>query len=371
MTDKEVDYTANSFNKSVAHDPRYNIYEPSVHKFKYNSNYVLLDTPALNAADAETIMNGLRDYEASKPNNLLNDPILNRAFANDPSVTNLVASNPMIFGDKRKLLMEMGHVKENEPKLYENFIDGTIDDTLKKDFLFDNVDNPNVQTTGLLTSDKFWLESPKILYSDGNYLKIIPTKNMSKIEILNSLTRFFIYIAILYILFGSDYTYLYIPIVAIITIIMLYYIQKSDDLDQKKEKVCRLDTCADISVCQPPVNGNPFMNVTMADLMDNRTRPSACIATDAKIDEKINEIFNYNLFRDVDDVFNRNNNQRQFYTMPSTTIPNDQTSFANWLYKRPATCKEDQYNCLEYEDIRFNRYNPNIDRFERIQEEIM
>ena len=371
MTDKEVDYTPNSFNKSEPHDFRFNTYEPSVHKFKYNSNYVLLDTPALNAADAESIMNGLREYEASKPDNLLNDPILNRAFANDPSVANLVATNPMIFGDKKKLLIDMGNVKENEPKLYENFINGNIDDNLKEDFLRDNIDNPNVHTTGLLTSDVFFLESPSILYRNGNYLKIIPTKSMSKIEILNALTRFFIYVAVLYMLFSSDYSYLYVPIIAIIAIIILYYIQKSDVRDEKKEKICRPDGCANISVCQPPINGNPFMNVTMADLMDNRTRPSACIATDAKVDEKINEIFNYNLFRDVDDVFNRNNNQRQFYTMPSTTIPNDQTSFANWLYKRPQTCKENQYNCLEYEDIRFNRFNPNIDRFERIQEEIL
>lgn len=370
MTDKEVDYTPNSFNKSTPHDFRYNQYEPSVH-FNYNNNYVLVDTPALNAADAESIMNGLREYTASNPINLLNDPILNRAFANDPSVANLIVNNPRLFGDNKKRLIEMGHVKENEPKLYENFINGSIDDNLKKDFLNDNIDNPNVQTTGLLTSDPFWIEMPSILYTNDNYLKVIPTKSMSKIEILNAITRFFIYVGILYLLFGSDPSYMYVPIIGIVIVLILYYIQKSDDVDQKKEKVCRPDGCADISVCQPPVNGNPFMNVTMADLMDNRTRPAACIATDAKVDEKINEIFNYNLFRDVDDVFNRNNNQRQFYTMPSTTIPNDQTSFANWLYKRPATCKEDQYNCLEYEDIRFNRYNPNIDRFERIQEEIL
>ena len=32
---------------------------------------------------------------------------------------------------------------------------------------------------------------------------------------------------------------------------------------------------------------------------------------------------------------------RQFYTNPSTTIPNDQEAFAKWLYYNPEkTCKE-------------------------------
>jgi hypothetical protein len=73
----------------------------------------------------------------------------------------------------------------------------------------------------------------------------------------------------------------------------------------------------------------------------------------------------------VDDLFNRNTSQRQFYTTPVTTIPNDQTGFARWLYKLPETCKENQSNCLKYEDIRFNRFNPNIDRMERIREDVI
>ena len=65
---------------------------------------------------------------------------------------------------------------------------------------------------------------------------------------------------------------------------------------------------------------------------------------------------------DVNDVFGKMNSQRQFYTMPSTTIPNAQDDFAKWLYLNPKTCKEDQDFCLKYEDIRAKRpvmYNPN------------
>ena len=49
------------------------------------------------------------------------------------------------------------------------------------------------------------------------------------------------------------------------------------------------------------------------------------------------------------------NSQRQFYTMPNTTIPNAQDDFAKWLYANPKTCKEDQEFCLRYEDVRAKR----------------
>jgi hypothetical protein len=52
------------------------------------------------------------------------------------------------------------------------------------------------------------------------------------------------------------------------------------------------------------------------------------------------------------------NSQRNYFTMPWTTIPNDQEKFANWLYKNPDTCKENQDACIgqNYEDLRSNRF---------------
>ena len=49
---------------------------------------------------------------------------------------------------------------------------------------------------------------------------------------------------------------------------------------------------------------------------------------------------NDSLFRDVNDLFGKNNSQRQFYTVPGNSIPNDQDTFAKWLYATPKTCKE-------------------------------
>lgn len=51
--------------------------------------------------------------------------------------------------------------------------------------------------------------------------------------------------------------------------------------------------------------------------------------------------FDNKLYKNVDDAFNRNSSSRQFYTTANTTIPNDQTGFAHWLYYvNDKTCKE-------------------------------
>jgi hypothetical protein len=114
--------------------------------------------------------------------------------------------------------------------------------------------------------------------------------------------------------------------------------------------------------CTKPTLDNPFMNVTMKDYLNidpetNVTvdRPKACDISDETIKKSMDDMFNNNLFKDVNDVFGKMNSQRQFYTMPNTQIPNAQDDFAKWLYMNPKTCKEDQNFCLKYEDVRAKR----------------
>jgi hypothetical protein len=86
-------------------------------------------------------------------------------------------------------------------------------------------------------------------------------------------------------------------------------------------------------------------------------QPSACNADDDDINDSIKVNFNHELFRDVDELWDKKNSQRQFYTMPNTSIPNNQTEFAQWLYKIPegTMCKnEDMSKCIKfYDDLRY------------------
>lgn len=205
------------------------------------------------------------------------------------------------------------------------------------------VDNTNILKT--LSSDKFWLKDPAVLFRSNNYYKIIPTQKMTTNEKLNALTRFFILLAILLLIFCSCTEYLYIPIIGIVTIIIVYFIlrKKSQNNVEKFDNQNEDDE----DNYETPTTENPYMNVTLADLMENPDRSAA------------STIGNNIIAKNIDAVLG--NSKRQFYTMPSTTIPNDQTTFIKWVYDTPPTCKEDQGACLRYEDIRFNRYNPDIE----------
>ena len=82
---------------------------------------------------------------------------------------------------------------------------------------------------------------------------------------------------------------------------------------------------------------NPFMNPLV---FDSRDRSPARDVLQKKNQNLIDNVFSKNTYRDASDIFNRNNGQRQFVTVPSTTYPNNQGLFANWLYGTPITCKE-------------------------------
>ena len=93
------------------------------------------------------------------------------------------------------------------------------------------------------------------------------------------------------------------------------------------------------------------MNPSIIDF-GNGESPSACNADDDQIKENINVNFNEDLFRNVDDVWEKENSKRQFYTLPNTSVPNQQVEFAKWLYQIPESlsCKTNGINCLKYND---------------------
>lgn len=325
MIDYTTDYTPDSFGKSDAFDLR------------YNTDYSDLMGGTLNNTDIKKITSYTIPVKTPDSN-------------------------------KSELLIDQGNRGlplgiNNDPNMYDAFIDRKIANLppVPKPIPIEN------------TEVKFWLEDPAVLFRNNNYYKIIPTKEMNRIQVLNALSRFFLYLAVLYLLFGIDLSYMLIPIAGIIIVLLLYLIQKwhmgqiltTETFNENKNEIV-----GGGGLCQAPTKNNPFMNVTMADLMNNRTRPSACPVTNPTVRDQMAQAFDENLFTDVEDVFNRKHSQRQFYTTASTTIPNDQTGFAEWLYKAPETCKENQLNCLKYEDIRFNRFSPDIDRMERNEEDL-
>jgi hypothetical protein len=90
-----------------------------------------------------------------------------------------------------------------------------------------------------------------------------------------------------------------------------------------------------------PTAKNPFMNVSINDIKYNPNKPSATSISSPDIQDTLDSFFRVQWISDPTDVFGKSQSQREFITMPSTSIPNDQESYQNWLYKIPGkTCKE-------------------------------
>ena len=81
------------------------------------------------------------------------------------------------------------------------------------------------------------------------------------------------------------------------------------------------------------------MNPLLSDDIQNSKSP--CQSYNNKgIQRLIEKGFNNELYKDPNDIFDKNNSQRQFFTIPGREFMNDRDSYQKWLYQTPPTCKE-------------------------------
>ncbi len=98
-----------------------------------------------------------------------------------------------------------------------------------------------------------------------------------------------------------------------------------------------------------PTVDNPYQNIVFSDYLNNKDAPQPCNVDSSQVQTEAQNLYNSSMFRNTSDVFERENSQRIFMTMPISTNPSDQTNFANWLFKTGPTCKENTQNCTYYE----------------------
>lgn len=96
--------------------------------------------------------------------------------------------------------------------------------------------------------------------------------------------------------------------------------------------------------CKKSTPENPFANYL---LTDNPDDPPACAYDDHK--DLIRENFNRNLFRNPEDLFEKQNSQRQFFSVPHGKVP-DTKAFAEFLSGGMSrrVCKEDTSACTGF-----------------------
>lgn len=196
----------------------------------------------------------------------------------------------------------------------------------------------------------FWTDDINILFDPV----LFPSNDMQIDEKLNAVTRLIIFICVIIALLLRDIKFILLMIILVLGIIVLYKYQdnlyKVTDkfLNDKNLKV------VDKKICKKPTKNNPFMNPMMSDKLENEDY-SACPSYTQPISEEVDELYDTSMYTNVDDIYNRNTGIRQFYTVPGNKIPNEQTVFANWLYNRGKSCKENNgIRCYDnlYRDLR-------------------
>ena len=207
--------------------------------------------------------------------------------------------------------------------------------------------------------EKLWFNDLDVLFNKDNLFDIIPNKEMNTNSKINAITRFSLYLSILLFIITGNYLYLYIIISVVIITYLIYTFANKELFDNycnndnndtqnnnndthnnnNEDKVkCEL---VDIK-CQEPKLNNPLMNTLLTDNYSKKLE--ACDILDCNIKEQINDNFEENsnvndkLYSDTSNIYNNMFNQRAFYTMPNTKVPNDQTDFANWLYASRGSC---------------------------------
>lgn len=188
--------------------------------------------------------------------------------------------------------------------------------------------------------EKIWYEDLAGFLGPDRYYVILPMQNMTLEEKLNAIVRFFAYLGVLMVLLKGNYKYLFFGLVAALVTVLVYQNERRGKAEAERFLEATQRTIVDNKICARSTVDNPFMNPSVLDIAENPERPPACSLENAAVADVVETNFNERLFRDVSDLYGNMSSQRQYYTMPSTTIPNDQTGFAEWCFGRGRSCKE-------------------------------
>ena len=172
---------------------------------------------------------------------------------------------------------------------------------------------------------------------------IIPSYDMNFKEKLITLAKLILFISLILSLIFRTISFI---LFGLILILFLYYIYLYNQESKKKIREELNINNRDIinnSYCVKPSKDNPFMNPNIITNINNYDI-KACNIDNVKIKNQMNNYFKTPVYKDVVDIYEKKFSDRQFYTMPSTTIPNDQEAFSKWLYSRQKTCKENNGN---------------------------
>jgi hypothetical protein len=185
---------------------------------------------------------------------------------------------------------------------------------------------------------QFWINNPSILLNKDN-LVFWPTETMTTNEKLNAITRLVVLLCILGFVFTQNFNFIWISMLTLVCIVSYYQLNSQPKENFEKQNFIQHTN---------PTDKNPLMNVMLPEINGNPTRKSALKSylpeTEKIINDKVKKQISKNvdarLFQGVNNELDLEYSMRNFYTNPSTTIPNDQEGFSQFLYGDMISAKE-------------------------------
>lgn len=183
--------------------------------------------------------------------------------------------------------------------------------------------------------EKIWFRNPSTFIKKP--LDFVPTSSMSVIELLNASVKLALYVSLILLCMQKNEKGVFILFMTVSLSIFIFHIHGVEKGSYTYNKT--------VNVIKP-TKDNPFMNITLDEYSSSTSREIENVYEESayendKVKEDISNAFETKLLSNTNDIFNKYNSQRQFYTMPVTTIPNKQNELAKWLYQTEGkTCKE-------------------------------
>jgi hypothetical protein len=215
----------------------------------------------------------------------------------------------------------------------------------------------------------FWFESPSVLVEHwADFFPFTEKARKCTANALNALIRFGLYLGLLLAVLHQHGSYLGITFgIAVLSVAAYYGMKQRNILREGFEDMGIVGPTLFTTPGSPSPNfiggidvagktvadvigtkdrtyslpNNPYMGVLVNEVLDNPTKPPAISVDNSDMARQLSDNTQDRLYGDPGDVFQHMQNQRTWVVPPSTSIPNDQESFQNWLFRVPGlTCKE-------------------------------
>ena len=171
-------------------------------------------------------------------------------------------------------------------------------------------------------STAFWLNDPIALVQLKSMADLLPMGGMTMNEKLNALTRMVFLMAVAGYVATKNVRFLFMG-AATIGLVVLYHKLARPKVEEAMSNLLAEKIAAQFTV---PTPKNPMMNVLLPEINGNPNRKPALPhnhCTTTLVDQQVKKGQDPRLFRGVNDEVDFDNSMRNFYTMPSTTVPNE------------------------------------------------